>query len=151
MNSYNFFIENRLPEVLTSYYNSPLNKRGYEVVNISVVHPKVELSRAIELEQTYNYELLLSYTNRETGEMPEPIVIEVPKMVNDSFIIFGKYKTPTLMLDNDRNARFYENQFVIDPDKTFNYETGLFKYIDSEGNEVVIDVNVIEELPAEAR
>lgn len=151
MNSYNFFIENRLPEILTSYYNSPLNKRGFEVVNISVVHPKVELSRAIELEQTYNYELLLSYTNRETGEMPEPIVIEVPKMVNDSFIIFGKYKTPTLMLDNDRNARFYETQFVIDPDKTFNYETGLFKYIDSEGNEVVIDVNAIEELPEEAR
>ena len=56
-------------------------------------HHQVELSKAIELEQTYNYELLLSYTNRETGEMPEPIVIEVPKMVNDSFIIFGKYKT----------------------------------------------------------
>ena len=151
MNSYNFYIENKLPEILTSYYNTPLRKRGYEVVNVSVVHPKIELSKAIELEQTYNYNLLLEYQNIETGERPEPIVIEVPKMVNDSFIIFGKYKTPTLMLDNDKNARFYESQFVIDSDKTFNYETGLFKYLNSNGEEVIIDVNAIDELPEEAR
>ena len=151
MNSYNFYIENKLPEILTSYYNTPLRKRGYEVVNVSVVHPKIELSKAIELEQTYNYNLLLEYQNIETGERPEPIVIEVPKMVNDSFIIFGKYKTPTLMLDNDKNARFYESQFVIDSDKTFNYETGLFKYLNSNGEEVIVDVNAIDELPEEAR
>lgn len=150
-NSYNYFIEERLPEILTSYYNNPLKKRGFEVVNIEVVHPKVELSRAIELEQTYNYDILLSYVNLETGEQPEPIVIEVPKMVNDSFIIFGKYKTPTLMLDNDRNARFYESQFVVDQDKTYNYETNLFKYLNSSGEEVIIDLNSIEELPEEAR
>lgn len=151
MNSYNFYIENKLPEILTYYYNTPLRKRGYEVVNVSVVHPKIELSKAIELEQTYNYNLLLEYQNIETGERPEPIVIEVPKMVNDSFIIFGKYKTPTLMLDNDKNARFYESQFVIDSDKTFNYETGLFKYLNSNGEEVIVDVNAIDELPEEAR
>ena len=151
MNSYNFYIENKLPEILTSYYNTPLRKRGYEVVNVSVVHPKIELSKAIELEQTYNYNLLLEYQNIETGERPEPIVIEVPKMVNDSFIIFGKYKTPTLMLDNDKNARFYESQFVIDSDKTFNYETGLFKYLNSNGEEIIVDVNAIDELPEEAR
>ena len=151
MNSYNFYIENKLPEILTSYYNTPLRKRGYEVVNVSVVHPKIELSKAIELEQTYNYNLLLEYQNIETGERPEPIVIEVPKMVNDSLIIFGKYKTPTLILDNDKNARFYESQFVIDSDKTFNYETGLFKYLNSNGEEVIVDVNTIDELPEEAR
>lgn len=151
MNSYNFYIENNFPEFLTSYYNTPLNKRGYKVVKVSVVHPDIELSKAIELERTYAYNLLLSYVNIETGESPEPIVIEVPKMVNDSFIIFGKYRTPTLMLDNDRNARFYETQFGIDSYKTYNYETNLFKYLDSEGNEVVINIDDVQELPEEAR
>lgn len=150
-NSYNFYIENNLPEFLTSYYDTPLNKRGYKVVKVSVVQPDIELSKAIELEKTYTYSLLLSYVNIETGESPEPIVIEVPKMVNDSFIIFGKYRTPTLMLDNDRNARFYETQFGIDSHKAYNYETNLFKYLNSEGTEVVINIDDVQELPEEAR
>lgn len=150
-NSYNFYIENNLPEFLTSYYDTPLNKRGYKVVKVSVVQPDIELSKAIELEKTYTYSLLLSYVNIETGESPEPIVIEVPKMINDSFIIFGKYRTPTLMLDNDRNARFYETQFGIDSHKAYNYETNLFKYLNSEGTEVVINIDDVQELPEEAR
>ena len=66
-NSYNFYIENNLPEFLTSYYDTPLNKRGYKVVKVSVVQPDIELSKAIELEKTYTYSLLLSYVNIETG------------------------------------------------------------------------------------
>ena len=51
-NSYNFYIENNLSEFLTSYYDTPLNKRGYKVVKVSVVQPDIELSKAIELEKT---------------------------------------------------------------------------------------------------
>lgn len=143
--SYNYYVENKLPGDLSSLYSRPLEKRKFRVDKVVVIQPSIEPTKAIETEATYSYILEFHYYNHLNEALM--MKIEVPKQVNNVFIINGKYKTPTLRLTNDHEIRLSSGLLRFDFYRSYDSSTDNIKFLDEDGIERVVNINQIEELP----
>jgi len=127
--TYNDFILNNFKDFLLSYYDK-INSRGefnFAVTNITIAEPPSDdISYYIKNNSTCEYQVSVHYDFN--GESKTPVIIKVPKQINNLFIIKGKFRMCVYVLENDSNCRFYYDTIQFDYNRKYDVNSNQLNY-----------------------
>jgi DNA-directed RNA polymerase beta subunit len=146
MNTYNDTVVKGVIEYLSSILQRISEKDNQErILTLSsydvVDSGNIQLSDLLREQETLSYQLMLKIdcTSKDGNVEKLEASVQVPRMINNVFVIEGKQRVATNVMVNDGNCRIYPKNIVIGPNLRieWNFPQGIEPVYESEFFKVV--------------